>query len=84
MPRYFFHVRDGTYIPDDEGVELPDIAAARIAAIRATGETLRDMGSHSWNGTEWSMEVTNEAGEMMFVLHFSADDRPAVREPISN
>jgi uncharacterized protein DUF6894 len=38
--RYFFHIRDcGTLISDDEGTELPDIAAARQEA-RATARDL--------------------------------------------
>lgn len=38
--RYFFHIRDcGTLISDDEGTELPDMAAARHEA-RATARDL--------------------------------------------
>ena len=38
--RYFFHIRDcGTLISDDEGTELPDLAAARQEA-RATARDL--------------------------------------------
>ena len=35
MPRYFFHVHDGDggSVPDDLGLNLPDIDAARSAAI---------------------------------------------------
>jgi hypothetical protein len=38
--RYFFHIRDcGNLISDDEGTELPDMAAARNEA-RATARDL--------------------------------------------
>lgn len=34
MPRYFFDIfNGGGPVPDEEGVELPDLAAARAAAI---------------------------------------------------
>lgn len=33
MPRFFFHVRDDLDVPDFEGTELPDLAAARARAI---------------------------------------------------
>ena len=34
MPRYFFHVRDGASVqPDRDGVELPDLDAARKTAV---------------------------------------------------
>ena len=33
MPRYFFDIRDGDTDTDSEGVELPDLRAARAEAI---------------------------------------------------
>ena len=35
MPRYYFHVCNGTgFVQDEEGQELPDLEAARAEAIR--------------------------------------------------
>lgn len=35
MPRYFFHLHEcGTLLEDEEGVELPDLTAARRAAVK--------------------------------------------------
>lgn len=75
MPRYFFNVIDGYSLIDDEGTELPDIYAAQAAAIRTSGEILRDMGAKFWNDTEWRLEVLDEHGQILFVLHFSAEER---------
>lgn len=75
MPRYFFHVRDGTTILDTEGTELPDIYTAQEQAIRTSGEILRDMGARFWDGTEWRMEVNDEQKACLFVLRFSAEER---------
>lgn len=75
MPRYFFHVRDGTDVRDEIGTELPDIYVAQAQAIRTSGEILRDMGSRFWDGTEWRLEATDEQGEVLFVLRFSAEER---------
>ena len=33
MPRYFLHLRNDMDVPDEEGLELPDLAAARETAI---------------------------------------------------
>ena len=52
MPRYFFHVTDGSSVRDDEGTELPDIYTAQAEAIRMSGEILRDMGAKFWNGIQ--------------------------------
>ncbi|MBM6583795.1 hypothetical protein ILT44_26695 [Microvirga sp. BT689] len=75
MPRYFFHILDGYSVRDTEGTELPDIYAAQDQAIRTSGEILRDMGAEFWNGTEWKLEVTDESGQILFVLRFSAEER---------
>ena len=74
MPRYFFHIMDGRSAPDLTGTELSDIYATRAAAVRASGEMLREIGSRFWNDAEWSMEVQDEAGHRMFTLRFSAEE----------
>lgn len=76
MPRYFFHIYDGFSVPDDTGTILPDIYAAQAAAIRFSGEVLRDMGAKFWNGTDWKLEVTAEDGTVLFLLRFSAEEPP--------
>lgn len=81
MPRYFFHVIDGYSACDDEGTELPDIYAAQHLAIRTSGELLRDMGGEFWNGTEWKLEVTDEQGQTLFTLRFSAEEHLASTDP---
>ncbi len=75
MPRYFFHVHDGSSTRDHEGTELPDIFAAQEEAILLSGELLREMGGKFWNGEEWSLEVTDEAGRILFTLRFTAEEQ---------
>lgn len=33
MPRFFLHLRNDIDVPDDEGIEVPDLEAARAEAI---------------------------------------------------
>lgn len=43
MPRYFFHIREGSELIEDlEGVDLPDIASVEEEAIQAAREILAD------------------------------------------
>ena len=79
MPRYFFHVRDGHSIRDENGTEFPDIYTAQAEAIRMSGEILREMGAKFWDGTEWTLEVADAAGEILLVLHFYAEERSLVK-----
>ena len=75
MPRYFFHVIDGTAVRDQDGTELASIDVAQEEAIRMSGEILRDMGARVSDGTKWRLEVTDQEGDVLFVLHFSAEER---------
>jgi len=78
MPRYFFHVHDGTASCDTEGTELRDIYMAQAEAIHLSGAVLRDLGAKFWNSPEWGLEVADERGCALFALRFSAEGRPAL------
>jgi len=82
MPRYFFHVHDGTGSRDTEGTLLRDIYMAQAEAIHLSGALLRDIGAKFWNSTEWSLEVADERGCALFVLRFSAEERPALLDGV--
>jgi hypothetical protein len=73
LPRYFFHVADGYLTIDKEGTELADMASAKREAIRTSGEILRE-NTHQLSGTEWRMDVADEAGDPVFTLRFSATE----------
>lgn len=72
MPRFFFHVDDGFSTRDTDGTELVDVYEAQAEAIRLSGELLREMGAKFWDGTHWRLQVTDEAGRVLFTLKFSA------------
>jgi hypothetical protein len=67
MPLYFFNIRDGSDVDeDDEGVELPDFSAARAQAL-ATVEELR--GELAGAG-DIELEITDEAGRRLLTVPF--------------
>lgn len=68
MTRYYFNV--DAELPDGTGVDLPDSEAARSEAIRAAGEMLRDIDG-AFTG-EWRMTVSDEQGQVVLELRFSA------------
>ena len=81
MPRYFFHTADGTRERDHEGTELPDQAAARIAAIRLTGALISDRPDYLWDGRDFRVEVMTERGDLLFTIITLAVDAPAAGMP---
>ena len=44
MPRFYFDIREGPrFIPDNEGQEVPDLAAAEREAMAAAASMARDL-----------------------------------------
>ena len=73
MPRYYFDIKDGTDFPDVEGSEWPDVAAARIEAVRYSAEVLKEMSERFWNAELWTMSVFDHNREPLFTLKFMAE-----------
>ena len=70
MPRYFFHLYDDMAVVDEEGVELPDVEAARGKALHdaramACAEVLEGRLNLSHR-----IEVADEAGSVLLTLEF--------------
>ena len=77
MPRFFFHVEDGATFLDADGIDFPDLKAARDEAIRATGEMLRETPNAIHRGDPLRMWVTDQPrgeGAKLFALTVAAED----------
>lgn len=70
MPRYHFNIFDGQSSVDQEGTELPDIAAARREALRLSGAVIEEAAKLHKLGEEWRMEVTDDTGLLLFRFDF--------------
>jgi hypothetical protein len=75
--RYYFHVRNGKSLFDDEGMELSSLAAVREEAILSSAEVLK--GTHHqlafWSGEPWMLWVTDEpngGGNTVLALTFAS------------
>ena len=66
MSRYFFDTDDGDYrAQDDEGMELPDAEAARVAAVDALPDMARDKLPDGDRRT-FSVQVRDEGGTVIY------------------
>jgi uncharacterized protein DUF6894 len=74
MPRYFFHVDNGSERPGMEGTELAGMGQVRSEAVRLTGEILRDMGGRFWEHPEWTLTVTDQTGAKVLGFRVSANE----------
>lgn len=71
MPRYFFHLHQGSHAEDPEGVELPSVDAAYAEALRSAHslacKSLQEKGRLVLHH---SIEVQNEQRETLFFVQF--------------
>lgn len=74
MPRFFFHVINGEFMPDTTGIECADAAAVKDQAVRITGEMINDQGLQLWKTGHFDMYVCDEKQKTHLKLSFSAEE----------
>ena len=72
MPRFYFHVSTmDDVFPDEEGVELGDLAAAHDCALRIMHRTmLSDPEEQNWRG--WMIKIADAKGRTLLTLLYPA------------
>jgi hypothetical protein len=79
VPRFFFHHTDGKFDPDNEGTEFPDLATARVEAVRYAAELVRDRPDEVWAGDTFRIEVSDEDDMLLCTIVILGLDAPAAR-----
>lgn len=74
MPQYFFQFADGDQPSDVDGVELPDLTAARLVAMDIVAERLKGNGRRFWELGRWRLTVADGSGAPLFVVSLSGED----------
>jgi len=74
--RYYFNIRDGDTLLDDEGLELDDMDAVKSEAVNSAADSLKDLENPDfWKGEAWTLWVTdqpNGGGNTLLTLSLSA------------
>lgn len=73
MPRYFFHVSHDQQGHDDEGLELSGLKDAWREATLACADLIREIDGDLAVGSDWRMDVEDDAGRKLFSIHFGAE-----------
>lgn len=74
MSRYFFHVVNGEFLPDQVGFECATADDVKAQAVIATGEMLKDQGIKIWKTRRFYMFVTDDQNQTRLKLAFDAED----------
>jgi hypothetical protein len=73
MPHYHFNVHDGVSMPDLEGLDFTDLAAAKREAVTLAG----DLNPKSLEDHDWRIDVTDGTGLILYSLTVVATSSPA-------
>lgn len=74
MPRYYFHVVNGHFMPDHRGAECASVDDAKAQAIVSAGQMLNDQGLTTWETGHWDMYVCDDQNKTILKLSFTAED----------
>jgi hypothetical protein len=78
MSKYFFHTDDGRCYPDQDGVRLPSVAAAKDRAVLTLCEMLREHRAQFIADRSMRIVVTDDTGLMLFEFEVFAVDAPVL------
>jgi hypothetical protein len=70
VPRYFFHVYDDVIAKDEEGAELPNLAAARLNALVGARDLIAEQVRHGYIVLSHWIDVVDEQGEAVLTIAF--------------
>ena len=71
MPRFFFHLKDGATLCDDEGMTFDTVEEARKEAVRAAREIMADEIRRGSLTLVDRIEIADEGGNAVTVVTFA-------------
>jgi hypothetical protein len=83
MPLYHINIRTESHIASTVDVERENLTGLRLEMASFVGELLKDHAELIWVDEEWQIDVTNDEGLILYVIHVSASETPATAGTVS-
>lgn len=80
MSKYFFHLTSSHDTPDDEGVDLESLEAARCHAVKMIADVLCDTPGEYWKAELYRVTVTDESRLILFTVEVVSLDSAAIQK----
>jgi hypothetical protein len=77
MPLFHINIRTDSHIANTLNVERESLTDLRLEMARFVGELLKDHAELIWVDEDWQIDVTNDEGLILYVIHISASETPA-------
>lgn len=71
MPRYYFNLYDDIITHDDEGIDLPNEAAARLQALKGARDIIASQVRHGYFIRSHWIDVADDQGRILFQVKFA-------------
>jgi hypothetical protein len=78
--RFHFHTKDGRCYPDEDGIDLPGLDAARVQAVRVLGDLLTHAPSLFLEDCSLQVIVTDSDQLTLFCIEVSYIAAPALSQ----
>ena len=76
MARYYFHLATGhETVPDEDGLELVDLAKARNGVLAAVQEFRRECSSEADDWKGWRLNMADARGAVVFSISLDSPFR---------
>lgn len=77
MAQYFLHTEGALRQSDGEGTEMSNHGSVRKHAIVYAGQVMHGEPNVLWDGNDFNVQVTDEAGLLLFTLIAYVANAPA-------
>jgi len=77
MTNYHIKLRTAERIWETLAVEHDDLTGLRIEVAQFVGELLKDHAQDVWKDQDWRVDVTDDGGTILYVMHIMATDTAA-------
>lgn len=81
MPNYHIELRSQDRVWETLDIERDGHDGLRIEMARFVGELLHDHAAKVWADQDWRVDVTDESGLILYVMHIFATDSAATKAP---
>ena len=78
MPRFYFHIlSDGLTVPDDEGMDLPDMMAAHTEAFASARDLALSRDQNGFGKETRYVQIVDAAGAVLDTVPVLGDGQGA-------
>ena len=77
MALYHIELRTADQVWDTVDIERDDVSALRLEMAVFVGDLLKEHAGQIWQDKDWRVDVTDETGMILYVMHISATNAPA-------